>query len=123
MQIRELEEQLATLQKAVHVKDASGGGSGSSSFLVPPLQNEYDYDYEQLDHHQALGDDMDEDVDGSPLPKVESPLPHTISPDPAEHANPDLMDELYVSPPSVLLTILFLVCRLLMPRFSHVLTD
>lgn len=90
MQIRELEDQLSALQKAVRGKGANGVGSSSStSHLAPPQQDDFDYEQDQQD------DDMDDEAERSPQPKVESPLPRAGSPDLAERADPTLLDDLY----------------------------
>jgi hypothetical protein len=90
MQIRELEDQLAALQKAVgasqQAKDAISA-AGNASLLVPhPKGDNYDYD---MGSQQR--EDMDEDTTFHP--KVESPLPHSASPEPIMSTNRQALSE------------------------------
>jgi len=79
MQIRDLEEQLAALQKAVgasqQAKDAIAA-AGNTSLLVP-RQTSDSYDYNMEHQHR---EEMDEDF--AFHPKVESPHPHSAPPEP-----------------------------------------
>lgn len=95
MQIRELEDQLAALQKAVgasqQAKDAITAAGSASLLLPPPTGDEYDYDMKQQQREE-----MDEDTPFHP--KVESPLPHSVSPEPLMASGGQaLAEELFVA--------------------------
>lgn len=95
MQIRDLEEQLAALQKAVgasqQAKDAVAA-AGNASLLIPHSKSDrYDYDAGRQQHEE-----MDEDTHFHP--KVESPLALSASPEPLPATNGQaLAEELFVT--------------------------